>query len=136
MKKGLLLFLLMVSVALSKAAPVVLIEQGGWLESSYVTWQKTSGLTYHVYISPASTESWTKLDDELVREYADYGRADALGLQAGSYQLKVVPVSNGTEVVSDATISPIIDVKAHNREGFVHKQAVQWALEPIITMVR
>ena len=71
MKKGLLLFLLMVSVALSKAAPVVLIEQGGWLESSYVTWQKTSGLTYHVYISPASTESWTKLDDELVRESMD-----------------------------------------------------------------
>ena len=123
MKKGLLLFLLMVSVALSKAAPVVLIEQGGWLESSYVTWQKTSGLTYHVYISPASTESWTKLDDELVREYTDYGRADALGLQAGAYQFKVVPVNNGTEVASDAAISPIIDVKAYNREGFAHKQA-------------
>ena len=123
MKKGLLLFILTVNVALSKAAPVVLIEQGGWLESSYVTWQKTSGLTYHVYISPASTESWTKLDDELVREYTDYGRADALGLQAGSYQFKVVPVSNGTEVVSDAAVSPIIDVKAYNREGFAHKQA-------------
>ena len=93
------------------------------MESGYVTWQKTSGLTYHVYISPASTESWTKLDNELVREYADYGRADALGLQAGTYQFKVIPVSNGAEVVADAAVSSIIDVKAHNRDGFAHKEA-------------
>ena len=80
MKKGLLLFLLMASVALTKATPVVLIEQGGWLESGYVTWQKANGLTYNVYVSPASAESWTKLDDELVREYADYGRAEECNL--------------------------------------------------------
>lgn len=122
MKKGLLVILLLLSVTYSTAIPVAIIEQGGWFESAFVTWQKTTGLTYHVYISPASTESWIKLDDELVREYADYGRADALGLQAGTYQFKVVPVSNGTEAVSDAAVSSIIDVKAHNRDGFAHKQ--------------
>ena len=55
MKKGLLVILLLLSVTYSTAIPVAIIEQGGWFESAFVTWQKTTGLTYHVYISPAST---------------------------------------------------------------------------------
>ena len=123
MKKYLLCLMMMVLAVSSKAAPVQIIEQAGWFESGYVTWQKTTGLEYNVYVSPAATESWTKLDDELVREYPTYGRADALGLAAGSYKFKVVPVSNDVEVAADATVSEAITVKAHDRSGFAHFRA-------------
>ena len=106
-----------------KAAPVTIIEQGGWFESGYVTWQKTAGVEYNVYVSPASSDSWTQLDDELVREYPSYGRADALGLKAGSYKFKVVPVKDDAEITADAAVSSAVDVKAHDRSGFAHQQA-------------
>ncbi len=125
MKKTLLTFLTMMLCAItSQAASVTIKETGGWFESAYVTWDKTAGVEYNVYISPYSSDSWTKLDDELVREYPDYGRADALGLKAGNYKFKVVPVSNGTEVTADAAVTTdAVTVKAHDRSGFAHKQA-------------
>ena len=110
----------MLCVALSAGAAVTVKEQGGWFESAFVTWAKTAGREYNVYVSPASSDSWTKLDDELVREYPDYGRADALGLSAGSYRFKVVPVSDGEEVTAEATVSAAVEVKAHDRSGFAH----------------
>ncbi len=123
MKRTLLLMSFVMLSAVALHASVSISGQGGWLESAYVTWTKTAGLTYNVYVSPASSEVWTQLDSELVREYPDYGRADALGLRAGSYKFKVVPVSNGTEVTADAAISSAVEVKAHDRSGFAHKQA-------------
>ena len=122
MKKTLLTFLTMMLCAItSQAASVTIKETGGWFESAYVTWDKTAGVEYNVYISPSSSDSWTKLDDELVREYPTYGRADALGLQAGEYKFKVVPVSNGTEVTADAAVTTdAVTVKAHDRSGFAH----------------
>ena len=123
MKKLFLMSFMMMLCAVSSHAAVTIIEQGGWFESAYVTWQKTAGLEYNVYVSPATSESWTQLDDELVREYPSYGRADALGLKAGSYKFKVVPVSNDAEVSADAAISAAIEVKAHDRSGFAHQQA-------------
>ena len=124
MNKYLLMLVMTVLCAVSsKAASVSISSQGGWFESAYVTWQKTDGLEYNVYISLANSGSWTKLDDELVREYPDYGRADALGLAVGSYKFKVVPVSGGSEVAADAAVSTAVTVKAHDRSGFAHKQA-------------
>ena len=121
MMKKMMMCLTMVLCTLSvKAAAVVINGQDGWFESGYVTWQKTAGLKYNVYVSAASADAWTKLDDELVREYPDYGRADALGLAAGSYQFKVVPVSNGGEVTADAAVSEPVEVRAYDRSGFAH----------------
>ena len=107
----------------SHAAAVTITGQGGWFESGYVTWMPETGLGYNVYVSPATSDSWTQLDDELVREYPTYGRADALGLKAGSYKFKVVPVSDGSEVTADAAVSDAVTVKAHDRSGFAHQQA-------------
>ncbi len=123
MKKNLFITAFMMLCTLASHAAVSINGQGGWFESAYVTWTKAAGLTYNVYVSPATSDSWTPLDDELVREYPDYGRADALGLSAGSYKFKVVPVSNGLEVTADAAISDAVSVKAHDRSGFAHKQA-------------
>lgn len=119
----LLMIVALVCSISASAASVSITGQGGWFESAYVTWQKTSGLTYNVYVSPASSSNWTLLDDELVREYPTYGRADALGLKEGSYKFKVVPVQNGSEVTGDAAESSAVEVKKHDRSGFAHQKA-------------
>lgn len=119
MKKYLLGLVAILMALTSKAAtPSFIQEYGGWFESAYVMWDKTEGYDYNVYISPASSNAWVKLDDELVREYPTYGRADALGLQAGSYQFKIVPISDGNEMGSGVTGA--FEVKAHDRSGFAH----------------
>lgn len=111
---------LMLMASVSASAAVTINEAKGWFESGYVTWEKVSGLSYNVYVSPASSDSWTKLDTELVREYPTYGRADALGLKAGQYKFKVVPVSGSAEQTGDATVSDAFTVTAHDRGGFAH----------------
>jgi len=123
MKKLFSALFLMMLCAVSSQGAVTITDAAGWFESGYVTWQKTAGLEYNVYVSPASSDSWAQLDGELVREYPTYGRADALGLKAGSYKFKVVPVQNGTEVTADAAVSNAVEVKAYDRSGFAHKQA-------------
>ncbi len=123
MKKILLLSSLLMTLCATAQAAVTILEQAGWFESGYVTWQKVANTEYNVYVSPAGQDSWTVLDDELVREYPAYGRADALGLKAGSYQFKVVPVVNGSEVAAEAAVSSAVEVRAHDRSGFAHKLA-------------
>ena len=119
MKKCLLgLMAILFTVSSNAAVPTFIKEFAGWFESAYVMWDKTEGYDYEVYIAPASTDSWTKLDNELVREYPTYGRADALGLKAGSYQFKVVAKAGGAEQGSGVTDA--FEVKAHDRSGFAH----------------
>ena len=89
------LVFLLSAVSFSAAAnqtTVSLIHSEGWLETAYVTWNEYSGADgYNVYCKQAGGE-YFKLDDELVRTYPGYFRADALGLPEGEYILKVVPV--------------------------------------------
>lgn len=103
-------------------AAVTLNDAGGWLETAWVEWaDMSSAQAYNVYVSPAGQNSWTKLDNELVRNYGTYGRADAVGLKAGNYQLKVVPLSsNGSEMSGEASTTQSLEVRAHNRQGYAH----------------
>ncbi len=104
------------------SAAVSLKASEGWLETAWVEWNNMSGAqAYNVYVSPAGQNSWTKLDKELVRNYGSYGRADAVGLKAGNYQLKVVPLSSkGSEMSGDASTTGSLEVRAHNRQGYAH----------------
>ena len=57
---------------------------------------------------------------QLIRQYKSYYRADVLGLKAGTYSVKVVPVNaEGTEIAGANTASNLV-VKSYNREGFAH----------------
>ena len=86
------------SAAANQTTLVSLIHSEGWLETAYVTWNEYSGADgYNVYCKQAGGADF-KLDDELVRTYPGYFRADALGLPEGEYILKVVPVKNGAEI--------------------------------------
>ncbi len=87
-------------------------------ETAYITWAPISGADgYNVYVK-AQGGSYTQLDSMLIRQYSGYFRADAVGLAAGNYVMKVVPTSNGTEDTSKAIESGAIAVKAHDRSGY------------------
>ena len=124
-----LLVMALISATPTEAA-VTITSSNGWFESAYVEWTKEAGYSYNVYVSPAASNSWTKLDTELVREYSTYGRADALGLVAGNYKMKVVPVQGGTEITADAAETGSLDVIAHDRGGFAHFKTASSTFNP------
>ena len=103
------------------AASGAITEAKGWFETAYVKWTPVSGATgYNVYVKAASATdaAYVQLDDELIRKYPSYMRADALGLRAGDYVMKVVPVVNGKENASAAIVSNTMTVSAYDRSGF------------------
>ncbi|MBQ0034527.1 MAG: pectate lyase [Bacteroidales bacterium] len=102
-------------------AAVNITKQAGWLETAYAEWAPLSGYTdYNVYVKPTGG-NYTKIDKELVRNYGSYLRADALGLAAGQYQLKIVPVNGTTEATAEASETDVLTVSAHDRAGFAHQ---------------
>lgn len=119
-KSFLLGLMMLASTALASAT--TLTKQAGWYESAYVEWSPVTGATdYHVYYKDAAASTWTQIDNELVRNYGTYGRADVLGLAAGSYQVKVVPVISGAEATAQEAVSSSLTVAAHDRAGFGHQ---------------
>lgn len=99
-----------------KAQTITITESGGWIESAYVKWQdSTDSLSYNIYYSGEGVTD-RKIDTQLIRYYGDYYRADVLGLKAGSYTLKIVPVVDGVE--GEAVGTSALTVTAHDRSGF------------------
>lgn len=100
---------------------VVITEAEGWLESAYVKFTKLAGISkYHVYVDDQL------IDASLVRDYGSYGRADALGLAAGNYTMKVVPVTDaGQEVSACAAETAPLCVRAIRRDGYAHYNATE-----------
>lgn len=97
------------------AGVIQITEAKGWQESAYLKWAPFEGASsYNVYVGDK------KIDAQLIRQYASYYRADVLGLKAGTYSVKVVPVNaEGTEIAGANTASNLV-VKSYNREGFAH----------------
>lgn len=121
MKKILFTLFAILATCMVAQAKVAIEQVGGWFESGYVTWSAVSGATnYEVYVKSSSSSSWTKLDKELVRKYPTYYRADAVGLKAGQYSFKVVPMNGSNEMTSEAAESSIFTATAHDRSGFAH----------------
>ncbi len=121
--KKLFTFAALLTMALTASAALTQKAQGGWYESC---WMEFTGLsssydTYNGYVSGNGGGSWTKLDGQLLRSYGSYGRVEALGLPAGNYMLKVVPVVGETEVDADKVVSGNLEVRNFNRDGFAHK---------------
>lgn len=118
--KKILVFTVVLFSCLNAVAAVRITNAAGWLESAYVEWSTLTGYSdYNVYVRPANG-TYTVLDKQLLRSYSDHCRADALGLPAGSYQLKVVPVLNGADVETEASETAVLTVSAHDRNGFAH----------------
>ena len=104
---------------LTNTTPVQITEAKGWLESAYVKFDFFEGATaYHVYVKGGQYADFTKIDDQLVRNYGTYGRADVVGLKAGDYELKVVPVVDDVEVAAASATANNLTVKNYSRQGF------------------
>lgn len=118
--KKLLVFSFIFCSVLSVNAAVQIKSTDGWLESAFVEWMHSDNYSdYNVYVRPEGGD-YTALDKQLLRSYSNYFRADALGLPAGNYQLKVVPMANGAELEAEASETGVLPVRAHDRNGFAH----------------
>jgi uncharacterized repeat protein (TIGR02543 family) len=100
-------------------------EYGGYEEGAYIEWEPVSCDGYRVYVSSDSGSNWTQIDDELIREYPNYYRADILGLKEGSCDIWVQAVNqdstsdDGYKIIADF-IQDNIEVTSHDRSGFAH----------------
>ncbi|MCM1113431.1 MAG: InlB B-repeat-containing protein [Muribaculum sp.] len=126
-------------------------QSAGYEEGAYAEWKPVAGADgYLVYVSrkggqeqtshdgkgeeaketnetnetadpdPLQTQ-WTLLDDELIRSYGDYIRADALGLTAGEWQMKIVAATFNSAREQTGTVAEItqsVTVTAHDRSGY------------------
>jgi pectate lyase len=97
----------------------VITRNGGWLETAYVEWEPVSQAQgYNVYVKPVGTpdSQYVQLDTELIRKYPSHWRADAVGLAAGEYVMKVETVLSDEARAS--AVSDILSVEKHDRSGF------------------
>ncbi len=132
MKKGLKRFLSSVLAATMAVSGVMLTQIGsvavgaagitaesaGWHEVAYTEWLPVTGAaSYEAYVKASSASQWTKLDDQLIRQYNTYCRADALGLAAGTYNMKIV-AKNGAGGELGTYESGSITVDNYDRSGF------------------
>ena len=102
---------------------IKITEAKGWQESLYAKWEKYSGAaSYNVYYKGGKAADWTKIDQQLVRDYGSYARADIVGLVAGNdYAIKVVAVDNdGNEVNGVEGIAENMTVVNYDRSGYAH----------------
>jgi pectate lyase len=113
MKKNLLIVMFLLTMQ-SWAQQIT--ESTGWLESVFVKWQPvTNAQSYNVYYTGEGITD-RKIDNQLIRSYGSYFRADIPGLKAGTYTVKIKPVISGTEGTGTTTGS--LTVKAQDRTGF------------------
>lgn len=112
------LIILLISVHVS-AQTVSITQATGWLETAYVKWTPVAGAdSYNVYYTGGGLTN-QRIDTQLIRNYGSYFRADILGLAAGNYTIKVVPVTANVE--GTAAISSAVTVLPHDRNGFAHE---------------
>lgn len=93
----------------------------GDMESASLKWNKDDmdvERKYRAYIQK-DAEKYIEIDSELIREYDDYYRVDALGLKEGNYRFKIETYQENNFV--DSYVSDYVNVISHVREGFAFK---------------
>ncbi|WP_243156259.1 right-handed parallel beta-helix repeat-containing protein [Clostridium sp. C2-6-12] len=110
-----------VSLVAFADSTVSVLDSEGWLESANVEWSPVKNATgYNVYYKAANASDTTykQIDNQLIRKYASYFRADVLGISEGNYVIKIVPIINNQEALAGQAITKPLSVKANTREGF------------------
>lgn len=116
--KRILSFIFLLLMTFQINAQVTITQTTGWLETAYLTWTPLENVdSYNVYYTGGGFTDQL-IDTQLIRNYGSYFRADILGLAAGDYSFKVVPVFEGVEGVE--AISDNVTVIAQERNGFAH----------------
>lgn len=116
--KKILFYMTLLFVSVNSWSQITITESAGWLESAFVKWTNVAGAdSYNVYYTGGG-QTDKKIDNQLIRNYGSYFRADVLGLAAGNYTLKIVPVISGSENTSASATTSSLTVTSHTREGF------------------
>ncbi|MBS7230258.1 T9SS type A sorting domain-containing protein [Flavobacterium psychroterrae] len=116
MKKELLFLFLLLTSYQMWSQQVTINESAGWLESAFVKWNPVSGAdSYNVYYTGGGQTN-KKIDNELIRSYGSYFRADIPGLTTGNYTITVKPVTATIE--GSGTSTSNLTVIAQDRAGF------------------
>jgi pectate lyase len=116
MKRILLYMALLFASMQMLAQAVTITKSSGWLESAFVEWTPVAGAnSYNVYYTGGG-EINKKIDEQLIRSYGTYYRADVPGLAAGSYTLTIKPVTATVEGTGSTTSA--LTVLAQDRNGF------------------
>ncbi len=103
----------------SQSSGFGITDANGWFESAYAEWVPINGAnSYNAYISDGT--NWLEIDSALIRKYTNYYRVDAVGLKAGDYQIKIIPVIDGVENTEAALITSTLTVSAYDRSGYAH----------------
>ncbi|MCD7778199.1 MAG: hypothetical protein LUH47_06835, partial [Clostridiales bacterium] len=85
---------------------------GGWYETAYATWSDTAATGATVSYSVSGENSYTTVDEELVRQIdSSTGRVDIPGLAAGDYDIKI-------ETSDETTYEATVTVLAEDRSGY------------------
>ncbi len=94
---------------------ITVTENMGYQEGAYVEWSPVAGATgYKAYVAKSGGE-FTRIDDKLIRKYPDCWRVDAVGLAAGTYDIKIEAVMDNGSIYTTVTGLTVI---AHERYGF------------------
>ena len=115
------------AVFVSAADGLTIIDVTGGLETIAVKWTNTEAVDgYNVYVKKSTDSAYpaTPIDKELVRYYGNYYRADALGLAAGEYDVKVEGGGSSAEAKN-------ITVSAHDRSGFAFCEGIKISELPV-----
>lgn len=110
-----------ISLNAKESENITILDTYGDLETASVEWKGVEGASgYNVYYKKSNDadSKYKQLDTNLIREYSSYFRADVLGVEEGSYVIKIVPLFDGIENKLTCAVTSSIDVKAHTREGF------------------
>ncbi|MCD8159560.1 MAG: hypothetical protein LUD77_11990 [Clostridiales bacterium] len=91
-------------------------KYAGWFETAYAEWLPVTGAGFYKAYVKSSSGSYEELDDELIRQYDTYVRADAVGLPEGSYTMKIeaYDYEGGNVLYSD---EGTVTVSAYDRNG-------------------
>lgn len=116
LKRIFLALLLPGTIIQSYAQGPTLIQYGEWFEAAFVEWEPVQDAeSYKVYYSGEGISN-QQIDDQLIRSYGSYYRADILGLKEGDYTISVAAVISGEEQPSSS--SGQISVLEQDRSGF------------------
>ncbi len=126
MRKHIFLLIAMLGILpQAMRAEVQILNAGGLLESVYVEWvPEHQGVEYTIVVSNYTDGTQFELDDQLIRSYGSYFRADALGLKPGEYELSIFE-KNEEQPEMESGVPPVgttgrLTVQAYDRNGFAH----------------
>lgn len=110
---------------------IIITKSEGYEEGAYAEWKAVEDVDgYMAYVAPAGGK-YTRIDDELIREYADHWRVDVVGLAKGTYYIKIDAVvlneedGEKTATIISSNTTNALQVTNYDRSGLAFSRDSQ-----------